>query len=50
MLIDIHDINLIAGMSYQESMTIGSNIVGKGFPSDDFTNIQSAAEATTFDS
>lgn len=49
-VIDAHDINLVGGMSYQESMTTGSDIQGKGFPSDDFTNIQSAAEATTFDS
>ena len=47
---DIHDINLIAGMSYQESMTTGSNVEGKGFPTDDFNNIANAAEATAFSS
>ena len=45
-----HDLNIVGGMSYQESMTTGSNIEGKGFPTDDFQNIASAAEATTFDS
>ncbi len=49
-VIDAHDINLVGGMSYQESMTTGSTIEGKGFPTDSFTNIASAAEATTFDS
>lgn len=49
-IIDVHDINLVGGMSYQESMTTGSTIEGKGFPTDDFTNIASAAEATTFSS
>lgn len=47
---DIHDISVIAGMSYQESKTTGSDIKGKGFPTDDFHNIQNAAEATLFDS
>lgn len=47
---DKHDINLVGGMSYQESFTTGSNIEGKGFPTDDFTNIASAAEATSFSS
>ncbi|RPH31622.1 MAG: TonB-dependent receptor [Bacteroidales bacterium] len=45
-----HDINLVAGMSYQESNTVGSNVEGKGFPTDDFQNIASAAEATAFSS
>lgn len=48
--IGAHDINIVGGMSYQESMETGSNVEGKGFPTDDFTNIASAAEATTFDS
>ncbi|MCD4769616.1 MAG: SusC/RagA family TonB-linked outer membrane protein, partial [Bacteroidales bacterium] len=47
---DVHDINVVGGMSYQESMTTGSNIEGKGFPTDDFQNIASAAEATDFSS
>jgi len=44
----VHHINLVGGMSYQQSNSIGSNIVGKGFPTDDFTNIDNAAEVTTF--
>jgi TonB-linked SusC/RagA family outer membrane protein len=46
----VHDINVVAGMSYQESNTMGSNIEAKGFPTDDFTNIENAAEATAFSS
>jgi TonB-linked SusC/RagA family outer membrane protein len=49
-VINNHDINIVAGMSFQESQTTGSNIEGKGFPTDSFTNIASAAEATTFSS
>lgn len=45
-----HDLNIVAGMSYQESMTTGSDIQGKGFPTDDFHNIANAAEATSFSS
>jgi hypothetical protein len=37
-------------MSYQESNTTGSNVEGKGFPTDDFHNIANAAEATAFSS
>lgn len=44
----VHHINLVGGMSYQQSNSIGSNIVGKGFPTDDFTNIDNAAEVTTY--
>ncbi len=44
------NLNAVAGMSYQESMTTGSNIEGKGFPTDDFHNMASAAEATSFSS
>jgi TonB-linked SusC/RagA family outer membrane protein len=47
---NVHDVNMIAGMSYQESNTTGSNIEGKGFPTDDFNNIANAAEATAFSS
>lgn len=47
---DKHDINVVAGMSYQESKTTGSDIQGKGFPTDDFHNIANAAEATVFSS
>lgn len=50
MVRNVHDLNIVGGMSYQESMTTGSNIEGKGFPTDDFTNIESAAEATDFSS
>ena len=50
MVRNAHDLNIVGGMSYQESMTTGSNVEGKGFPTDDFQNIASAAEATTFDS
>ncbi|MBN1388826.1 MAG: TonB-dependent receptor [Bacteroidales bacterium] len=50
MVRNVHDLNIVGGMSYQESMTTGSNIEGKGFPTDDFQNIASAAEATTFSS
>lgn len=46
----IHDIDVIGGMSYQQSNTFGSDIQAKGFPTDDFTNIQNAAEATSFSS
>ncbi|MFZ0281680.1 MAG: SusC/RagA family TonB-linked outer membrane protein, partial [Bacteroidales bacterium] len=47
---DVHDLNVVAGMSYQESMTTGSDVQGKGFPTDDFHNIANAAEATVFSS
>ncbi|MGM0464528.1 MAG: SusC/RagA family TonB-linked outer membrane protein [Bacteroidota bacterium] len=47
---DAHNLSVVGGMSYQESKTTGSNIEGKGFPTDDFQNIASAAEATTFSS
>jgi len=43
-----HHLNMVGGMSYQQSNTIGSDIQAKGFPSDDFTNISSAAEVTVF--
>lgn len=46
----IHNINAVGGMSYQQANSTGSNIYGKGFPTDDFTNIESAAEATDFSS
>lgn len=46
----VHNINAVGGMSYQQSSSTGSNIEGKGFPTDDFTNIQNAAEATVFSS
>lgn len=46
----VHHLNAVAGISYQQSNTIGSNIEAKGFPSDDFTNIANAAEATAFSS
>lgn len=49
-IVNMHDINLVGGMSYQQSMTTGSDIEGKGFPTDDFQNIASAAEATSFSS
>jgi len=45
---DIHNVNVVAGISYQESKTTGSDIQGKGFPTDDFHNIENAAEATDF--
>ncbi len=44
----VHHLNLVGGMSYQQSNSIGSNIIGKGFPTDDFTNIDNAAEVTTY--
>ena len=47
---NVHDINVIAGMSYQESKTTGSDVQGKGFPTDNFHNIANAAEATVFSS
>jgi TonB-linked SusC/RagA family outer membrane protein len=46
----VHHINIVGGMSYQESNTTGSNILAKGFPTDDFQNIENAAEASTFTS
>lgn len=46
--IGVHHLNLVGGMSYQQSNSIGSNIIGKGFPTDDFTNIDNAAEVTTY--
>lgn len=45
---DAHHLNVIGGMSYQESNTVLTDVKGKGFPTDDFTNIASAAEATKF--
>lgn len=47
---DAHDLNVVAGMSFQESNTTGSDVQGKGFPTDDFQNIANAAEATLFSS
>ncbi|MCF8223932.1 MAG: TonB-dependent receptor [Bacteroidales bacterium] len=47
---DDHDLTIVGGMSYQESMTTASDIIGKGFPTDDFQNIANAAEATFFSS
>jgi TonB-linked SusC/RagA family outer membrane protein len=44
----VHHLNLVGGMSYQQSNSIGSDIFGKGFPTDDFTNIDNAAEVTTY--
>ena len=44
----VHHVNVIGGMSYQQSNTIGSNIEAKGFPTDDFTNIANAAEVSAF--
>ena len=44
----VHHINLVGGMSYQQSNSIGSDIIGKGFPTDDFTNIDNAAEVTSY--
>ncbi len=46
----VHHMNIVGGMSYQQSNTAGSNIIGKGFPTDDFQNIANAAEASTFSS
>jgi len=46
----VHHLNLVGGMSYQQSNTTGSDIQAKGFPTDDFTNIANAAEATSFSS
>jgi TonB-dependent starch-binding outer membrane protein SusC len=46
----VHHLNMVGGMSYQESNTTGSDIQAKGFPTDDFTNIANAAEATSFSS
>ncbi len=43
-----HHLNFVGGMSYQQSNSIGSDIFGKGFPTDDFTNIDNAAEVTTY--
>jgi len=46
----LHNVNAVAGMSYQQSNTTGSNVEGKGFPTDYFHNIANAAEATAFSS
>ncbi|MFZ2287048.1 MAG: TonB-dependent receptor [Bacteroidales bacterium] len=46
----VHHLNVVGGMSYQQSNTTGSDIQAKGFPTDDFTNIANAAEATAFSS
>lgn len=46
----VHHLNMVGGMSYQQSNTTGSDIQAKGFPTDDFTNIANAAEATFFSS
>lgn len=48
--VNLNNINVVAGMSFQESSTTGSNIYGKGFPTDDFHNIANAAEAVEFSS
>ena len=46
----VHHLNVVGGMSFQQSNTIGSDIQAKGFPTDDFQNIENAAEATVFTS
>lgn len=43
---DIHNVNLVAGMEYNQSDRNFSSVTGTEFPSDDFQTINSAAEIT----
>jgi TonB-linked SusC/RagA family outer membrane protein len=43
-----HSLNVVAGMSFQKSTSNGTSLEGRGFISDDFKNISSAAEITEY--
>ncbi len=43
-----HALNAVAGMSFQNSTSSGTSLEGRGFISDDFKNISSAAEITSY--
>ncbi len=45
---DIHTLNVVAGMSFQNSSSSGTSMEGRGFISDDFKNMSSAAEITDY--
>lgn len=44
---DAHDLELIAGMSFEESSRKRQYVAGTGFPSDDLQTVQSASEITS---
>lgn len=43
---DLHNVNLVAGMEYNQSDRKFSSVTGTEFPSDDFQTVNSAAEIT----
>ena len=43
-----HSLNAVVGMSFQNSSSTGSSLEGRGFISDDFKNMSSAAEITEY--
>ncbi|KAF0130296.1 MAG: TonB-dependent receptor plug [Bacteroidetes bacterium] len=43
-----HVLNAVAGMSFQNSTSTGTSMEGRGFISDDFKNLSSAAEITSY--
>lgn len=45
---DTHHLNVVAGMAAQKSTSDGSFLQGRGFPTDDFKNMSSAAEITGY--
>ncbi len=45
---ETHHLNVVAGMAAQKSTSNGSFLQGRGFPTDDFKNISSAAEITGY--
>ncbi|MHC1778303.1 MAG: TonB-dependent receptor [Lentimicrobium sp.] len=45
---DTHSLNVVAGMSFQNSNSRGTSMEGRGFISDDFKNMSSAAEITSY--
>ncbi|TVR39353.1 MAG: SusC/RagA family TonB-linked outer membrane protein [Bacteroidia bacterium] len=44
-----HHVSVVAGMAAQKSTSDGSFLQGRGFPTDDFKNMRSAAEITGYD-
>ena len=44
-----HHLSMVAGMAAQKSTSDGTFMQGRGFPTDDFKNMQSAAEITGYD-
>jgi TonB-dependent starch-binding outer membrane protein SusC len=44
-----HHISAVAGMAAQKSTSDGTFMQGRGFPTDDFKNLRSAAEITGYD-